>query len=126
MMMRPFGKTLKYFGKLKEMGSIPMKLVYQTLNAMKSIANYYSENPIEKKAIKQAKLYQMMMRPFGKTLKYFGKLKEMGSIPMKLVYQTLNAMSAISNYYLENPIEKKAIKQARRYKKLMKPFGNAI
>ena len=126
MMMRPFGKTLKYFGKLKEMGSIPMKLVYQTLNAMKTIANYYIENPIEKNAIKQAKRYKKMMKPFGKTLEFLGKLKEMGSIPMKLVYQTLNAMSSISNYYMENPIEKKAIKQANRYKKLLKPFGNAI
>ena len=126
MMMRPFGKTLKYLGKLKEMGSIPMKLVYQTLNAMKSIANYYSENPIEKKAIKQAKQYQMMMRPFGKTLKYLGKLKEMGSIPMKLVYQTLNTMKTIADYYSENPIEKKAIKQAKRYKKMMRPFGKTL
>ena len=126
MMMRPFGKTLKYLGKLKEMGSIPMKLVYQTLNTMKTIADYYSENPIEKKAIKQAKRYKKMMRPFGKTLGFFVKLKEMGSIPMKLVYQTLNTMKTIADYYSENPIEKKAIKQARRYKKMMKPFGNAI
>ena len=126
MMMRPFGKTLKYFGKLKEMGSIPMKLVYQTLNAMKAIGNYYTDNPISPLAILQAKLYKMMMRPFGKTLKYFEKLKEMGSIPMKLVYQTLNAMKTIANYYSENPIEKNSIKQARKYKRMMKPFGKTL
>ena len=125
-MMKPFGKTLNYFGKLKEMGSIPLKLVYQTLNAMKTIANYYSENPIEKNAIKQAKKYKKMMKPFGKTLEFFGKLKEMGSIPLKLVYQTLNTMKTIANYYSENPIEKKAIKQAKRYKRMMKPFGKTL
>ena len=125
-MLHPFGKTLKYFGKLKELGSIPMKLMHQTLNAMSTIANYYLENPIEKKVIKQARKYKRMLRPFGKTLKYFGKLKELGSIPMKLVHQTLNAMSTIANYYLENPIERKVIKQARRYKRMLKPFGKAI
>ena len=125
-MMRPFGKTLNYFVKLKELGSVPMKLVYQTLNAMSAIANYYSNNPISKHAIKQARRYKRMMRPFGKTLKFFGKLKEMGSVPMKLVYQALNAMRTIGNYYGENPISRKAIRQADRYKSMMKPFGKTL
>jgi hypothetical protein len=93
---------------------------------MKSIANYYVENPIEKKAIKQAKNYKKMMRPFGKTINFLNKLREMGGIPMQLVHQTLNAMTAIANYYKENPIERKTIKQAKRYKKMLKPFGYTI
>ena len=125
-MMRPFGKTLKYFIKLKELGSLPMKLVHQTLNAMSTIANYYKENPISAECILEAITYKAMLRPFGKTLKYFVKLKELGSIPMKLVHQTLNAMTAIANYYIENPIELKTIRQARRYKRMMKPFGKTI
>jgi hypothetical protein len=125
-MMRPFGKTINFLSKLKEMGSIPIQLVHQTLNAMKSIANYYVENPIEKKAIKQAKNYKKMMSPFGKTINFLNKLREMGGIPMQLVHQTLNAMSAIANYYKENPIERKTIKQAKRYKKMLKPFGYTI
>ena len=125
-MLRPFGKTIKYLSKLKEMGSIPMKLVFQTLNAMTTIADYYVNNPIRKKAIKQAKRYKKMLKPFGKTIKYLSKLKEMGSIPMKLVFQTLNAMSLISDYYANNPIDKKAIKQSRRYKRMLKPFGKVI
>ena len=124
--LRPFGNTLKSLIKLKELGVIPMKLVYQTLNAMSTIANYYIENRIRKKAIKQAKRYKKILRPFGNTLKSLIKLKELGVIPMKLVYQTLNAMSTIANYYIENPIKKKAIKQARRYKRLLKPFGKTI
>ena len=125
-MMKPFGKTIKYFFKLKELGSIPLKLVHQTLNAMSAIANYYEENPISRKAIKQAKRYKKMMKPFGKTLKYFVKLKEMGGIPMKLIYQTLNGMTAIANYYENNEISKNAIKQAHRYKQMLKPFGYTI
>ena len=125
-MLRPFGKTIKHLVKLKQMGTLPMKLVYQTLNTMSAIADYYVNNPIKKKAIKQAKRYKKMLKPFGKTIKYLSKLKEMGSIPMKLVFQTLNAMSLISDYYANNPIDKKAIKQSRRYKRMLKPFGKVI
>jgi hypothetical protein len=125
-MMKPFSKTIKYFNKLTEMGSVPMKLVQETLNAMKAIGEYYINNPIKKKAIKQAKRYRDMMKPFGKTLNYFDKLTEMGSVPMTLVQQTLNAMKAIGDYYVSNPIKKKAIKQAKRYRDMMKPFGKTL
>ena len=125
-MLKPFGNTIKYLSKLKELGVLPTKLIYQTLNTMSSIANYYIENPIKKKAIKQAKRYKKMLKPFGNTIKYLSKLKELGILPTKLVYQTLNTMSAIAKYYMENPIEKKAIKQAKLYKKMLSPFGNTI
>jgi hypothetical protein len=45
---------------------------------------------------------------------------------MKLVHGALNAMSVISNYYINNPIEKEVIKQARRYKRILRPFGKTI
>ena len=125
-MMRPFGKTVSHLNTLKKMGSLPMKLVYQTLNAMSAIASYYVNNPIERKVIKQARKYKRMMRPFGKTIGFLSKLKEMGSLPMKLVYQTLDVMSTIASYYINNPIKRKAIKNARKYKRLMRPFGKTI
>ncbi len=124
--LRPFATTTQYLSKLKELGVIPMKLVYQTLNAMRDISNYYKDNPIRKKTIRQAEKYKDMLKPFGKVIKHFVKLKELGVIPMKLVYQTLNTMSTIANYYMENPIRKKAIRQANKYKKMLKPFGNTI
>ena len=125
-MLKPFGKTINHLSKLKDMGIIPMKLVYGALNAMSSIANYYIENPIEKSVIKQARRYKRMLKPFSKTINHLTKLKDMGIIPMKLVYGVLNAMSSIANYYIENPIEKSVIKQARRYKRMLKPFGKTI
>ena len=125
-MLRPFGNTIKHLSKLKEMGEIPMKLVYDALNAMKAISNYYINNPIERKAIKEAKQYKRMLRPFGNTIEHLSKLKEMGVIPMKLVHGALNAMSVISNYYINNPIERNVIKQARRYKRILRPFGKTI
>jgi hypothetical protein len=124
--LRPFGKTLTYLTKLKELGVIPMKLVHQTLNAIHEISNYYIENPIKKRAIKQAKRYKEILKPFGKTIKQLVKLKELGILPMKLVYQTLNTIGYIANYYIENPIKKRAIKQAKRYKDILKPFGKTI
>ena len=125
-MLKPFGNTIKQLVKLKELGVLPMKLVYQTLNTMKEIANYYMENPIRKKAIRQAKRYKDMLKPFGNTIKQFVKLKELGVLPMKLVYQTLDTMKSIANYFMENSIKKKAIKQAKRYKEMLRPFGNTI
>jgi hypothetical protein len=91
-----------------------MKLVYQTLNAMSAIANYYTDNPILLTTIIQAIRYKIMLKPFVRTLYHLGKLKDLGIIPMKLVYQTLNAMSAIANYYTDNHIRRKVIRQARR------------
>jgi type III secretion system FlhB-like substrate exporter len=125
-MMRPFGHMIEHLSKLKNMGSIPIKLVQQTLKAMRTIANYYVENPIERKVIKQARRYKRMMRPFGHMVDHLSKLKTMGSIPIKLVQQTLRAMRTIANYYMENPIERKVIKQSRRYKRMLKPFGTTI
>ena len=125
-MMRPFGATIRHLGKLKKLGVVPMGLVLQTLDAMRVIANYYVENPIEREVIKQAKKYKKMMRPFGTTIGYLNSLKKLGTIPMGLVLQTLDAMRVIANYYVENPIEREVIKQSRRYKKMMKPFGTTI
>ena len=125
-MMKPFGNTLQYLAKLKELGGVPLGLVMQTLNAMSAIGQYYLNNPIEKKVIKQAKRYKDMLKPFGNTLQYLVKLKELGDIPMGLVMQTLNAMSAISNYYINNPVDKDAIKQAKIYKNILEPFGSTI
>ena len=125
-MMKPFGNTLKYLAKLKELGDIPLGLVYQTLNAMSAIGDYYLNNPIKNKVINQAEKYEDMMKPFGNTIKYLVKLKEMGGIPLGMVYQTLNAMSAIGDYYLNNPIKEKAINQAKRYKQMLKPFGDIV
>ena len=124
--IRPFGKTIKHLAKLKEMGVIPMKLVHSALNAISTIANYYVDNPIDKKVDNMAKRYKDVLKPFGKTIKHLSKLKEMGVIPMKLVHGALNVMNTIANYYVNNPIEKDVIKSAKRYKKILKPFGKTI
>ena len=125
-MMRPFGYTTEHLVKLKKLGAIPMNLVYGTLNAMGAIAKYYTDNPIERKVIRQARRYKRMLRPFGYTTEHLVKLKKLGAVPMSLVYGTLNAMAAIANYYIDNPIERKVIKQARRYKRMLRPFGYAV
>lgn len=125
--MRPFGKAVQHLVKLNKMGGkIPIGLIYQTLAAMKAIGNYFIDNPIKRKVIRQARKYKRMMRPFGKTVAHLSTLKKMGSIPMKLVYQTLDVMSTIANYYKNNPIKRKAIRNARKYKRLMRPFGKTV
>ena len=125
-MMRPFSKTVGHLVKLNKMGAVPLNLVYQTLDAMKIIANYYKENEIERKTIRQARKYKRMLRPFGKTIGWLSQLKKMGDIPLNLVYKTLDAMSVIANYYKNNEIERKSIRQARRYKRMLRPFGKAV
>ena len=103
-MLKPFGNTIAYLSKLKELGVLPTKLVYQTLNTMSAIANYYVENPIEKNEIKQAKLYKKMLIPFGNTIKHLSELKKLGSIPLKIVQQSLDAISAIATFYMEQDL----------------------
>ena len=125
-MIRPFGKTVGFLSTLKKMGAIPMKLVYQALNVMGTIADYFTNHPLERKAIKNARKYKRMMRPFGKTIGFLSTLKKMGAIPMKLVYQALNVMGTISSYFLNHPLKRKAIKNARKYKRLMRPFGKTV
>lgn len=126
LMMSPFGGIIKKLSKLKEMGSLPMKLVYQALNAMKTIGEYYTNNPVSWNTIKESWQYAIMLRPFGSTIKKLSKLKEMGGLPMKLVYQALNAMKTIGEYYTNNPISKKTIKASWRYSSMLWPFGFTI
>ena len=125
-MLRPFGKTIGWLSRLKKMGDIPLNLVYKTLDAMTIIANYYKNNEIERKTIKQARRYKRMLRPFGKTVGWLSRLKQMGDIPLNLVYKTLDAMSIIANYYEKHEIERSTIRQARKYKRMLRPFGKTV
>ena len=118
-----FAKSLKM---LNDMGDVPSKTLHQALNAMDVVKNFFVENALDRKAIKNARRYKRIMRPFGKTIEHLSKLKEIGVIPTKLVYGALNAMKDISNYYINNPIEKEVIKEARQYKRMLRPFGKTI
>ena len=126
MMMSPFVGSVRTLSRLKKLKSVPIGLVYQTLDAMRAIATYYVNNPIDKETIKQSRKYKRMMRPFGKTLRHLAKLQKMGNVPIGLVYQTLDAMRIIANYYINNPIERKAIRQSRKYKRMLRPFGKTL
>ena len=101
--MGPFNGVVKKLAKLKEMGTLPMKLVYQTLNAIRAIANYYTNNPIPRRALRASWRYSAMLWPFGYTIRQLTKLKEMGTLPMKLVRQALNAIGLIANFYINGP-----------------------
>ena len=128
--MSPFGSAVGKFERLKEMGVIPMKLVYGALNAISAIGNYYSKNPIPWKAIKASYRYKWILRPFGSAIGYLGKLKEMGTIPMKLVYGALNAISAISDFYQGQDLGFwdgiSAMISANMITGIVKSFGKAV
>ena len=95
---------VEHLSKLKQMGSIPSKLVQQTLKAMSDISRYYVNNEIDLSTIRQARRYKRMMRPFGYMVENLSKLKKMGSIPIKLVHQALNAISTIADFYQKQDI----------------------
>ena len=128
--MTPFGNIIKKLCKIKEMGSLPIKLIHQVLNAMKSIADYYENNPISKDAIEASWSYFTMLRPFGFIIKKLSKLKEMGSLPRKLVNQTLDAIGSIADFYqnrkigLWNGIEARI--SASMITGIVKSFGKAV
>ena len=100
LIMPPFTSAVRSLAKLKKLGVIPMKLVYGALNAIRSIANYYEENPITKKAIKAAYRYTDILWPFGYAIRQLFHLKKLGSLPMRLVNQTLDAIGSIAEFYL--------------------------
>ena len=124
--LRPFGNIVRQLGKLKKMGSLPMKLVIQALDAMKSIADYFENNPISKEAIKASWMYGFMLRPFGYTIRKLMQLKKLGGLPMKLVVQTLDAMKSIADYYTSNPITEEALKASYLYGYMLRPFGYTL
>ena len=124
--LNPFSNAVDKLGKLKEIGVIPMKLVHGALRAIKAVGNFFKNNKLSFKAIWNAKKYKWVLNPFYSAVDKLGKLKEMGVIPMKLVYGALNAISTIGNYYSKNPIPWKAIKASYRYKWILRPFGSAI
>ena len=125
-LMVPFAGAVRTLSKLKKLGTVPMKLVYQALNGIKAIGDFFKNNPIPKKAIKESAKYMLILVPFGISIRYLNRLKKMGTLPMKLVYQALNAIQTIANYYEKNPISKSAIKASKRYSDILRPFGNAI
>ena len=125
-MLEPFGDTVESLVKLKKMGNLPIKLVNQTLDAMFSIGQYYLNNPVDDDMIDEAENYEDMLEPFGNTVENFIKLKKMGNLPLKLVYQTLDGMFTIGQYYLNNPVEDDMIDEAENYIDLIEPFGEIV
>ena len=126
LMVPPLFMFVKSLDILSKMKTIPTKQLHQALNAMKTVGDFFKNNKLSFKAIKNAWKYSAVMSPFGSAIGKFERLKEMGIIPMKLVYGALNAISAIGNYYSKNPIPWKAIKASYRYKWILRPFGSAI
>jgi hypothetical protein len=100
-MMRPLMGIAHMLVKFNEMGNVPVHMVQDVLDAMGMIARHFKNNPIENKEIKQSRKYKRMMRPFSKTVGHLVKLNKMGAVPLNLVYQTLDAMRIIANYYKE-------------------------
>ena len=125
-LMKIFGITTLYLKMLKKIKKESLELVPQILSTILDITNHYKTHPIDDDIIDQAELYEEMMEPFGKTLKYLTKLKKMGDIPLGLVIQTLLSMSFIANHYVTNPIDDDIIDQAELYEDMLKPFGKTV
>ena len=125
-LMHPFIYSAESLYKLKKIERIPTHLVQQTLDSMSLIANYYKNNPIDDDTIDMAEDYEDMLDPFSDTIEDLCELKKMGDIPVKLVFTTLDIMSAIANYYKNNPIDDDAIDAADDYEDMLDPFNDTI
>jgi hypothetical protein len=121
-MLRPFGTTMRHLSKLKEIGEIPMDMVSGTLNAMNTIANYYINNPIKRKTIKQAKKYKKILKPFGETIKLLSTLKDIGEAPLNHILQVLNIISNISDFYNKVNINDKIEEKTKFSEFIIKKF----
>ena len=91
-----FVKSLDVLSKMK---TIPSKQLNQALNSMEIVGNFFKNNKLKLKEVRNAWKYRMILDPFASAVNKLEKLQGMGAIPMKLVYNTLNAISAIANFY---------------------------
>jgi hypothetical protein len=135
-LLKPFSFTINRFFKLKQLRSLPIRLVNQTLNTMKSLRDFYTNNPIESGGfwdngpIDTAWNYYRLLKPFGYMVSNLIKLKRLKSIPIRLVNQALNAIHTIANFYigqLFDPHEYKRFgNNANVIKNIIDSFGNTV
>lgn len=102
-MLWPFGFTIKQLSKLKEMGSLPTKLVNQTLDAIGSIADFYQNRKLGLVDGIFAKISASMItgivKSFGDAVSVLNKLKELRNIPTDAVDSVLNSINGIVRFY---------------------------
>jgi hypothetical protein len=122
----PFRETVASLVELKKMENLPRTLISDTLDAMSSIATYYLNHPIDGDAEDNAEDYLAILEPFGNTVSNLVALKKMENLPKSLVWDTLDAMRSIANYYLNNPIDDDAEDNAEDYLDIMEPFSLTI
>ena len=124
--MGPFISSVRNLSKLKKLGSVPMKLVHQALNAISQIGGFFRWNKLHRKAIRNAWKYRSVMSPFGSIVNKLEKLKQLGGVPIKFVHQALNAINEIAGFFRWNKLHRKAIRNAWRYRSVMSPFSSII
>ena len=99
-MLNPFGTTIENLSKLKQMGSIPMKLVQQTLNAMSAIADFYQNLYMNSsKGTLNASILSAIMTSFGKTTESMKGIKGLKSVPTEAVESITASASNIIMFY---------------------------
>ena len=102
-MLRPFGKTIDNLSKLKQMGSIPIKLVRQTLSAMSEIAKFYLNQDISSSegeyAEESAEIISGIITNFGKSLDPLKGLKYLRNVPTEAIQNAVNIITNITWFY---------------------------
>ena len=125
-LMKPFFNSAMQLSMLKAFGDIPINTIFSALASMLVISNHYTKYPIDDDTIDQAENYEDMLKPFGTTMEYLAKLKEMGDVPLDLVNGTLNAMNTIAIYYAISPINDDIIDKAEQQEEMMEIFSNTL
>ena len=68
----------------------------------------------------------MIIGILNKLSKSLKMISDIGKPPTELINQNLETIGLIGKFFIKNPIKRSAIKQARRYKKIIRPFGDTI
>ena len=68
----------------------------------------------------------MIIGILNKLSKSLKMISDIGKPPTELINQNLETIGLIGKFFIKNPIKISAIKQARRYKKIIRPFGDTI
>jgi hypothetical protein len=129
-MLRPFGNTIEHLSKLKELGSIPLKVVQQSLDAISAIAEFYMEqdlsglDSIDTQNI-SASLSEITSS-FGKSVGSLNTLKDLKNIPINAINNIIEAANNISSFYNTTVLSDNIETKSKLTEYIVDKFANMV
>ena len=97
-------KLAKSLKIISDIGKPPTELINQNLETIGVIGKFFIKNQIKRSAIKQARRYKKIIRPFGDTIKYLSELKEINN---NAIQSSIKSLGALFEFLKSNSFNRK-------------------